>query len=198
MAAYRFVGLLGVGSVLFWSSVAEAQCTKDTDCKGNRICEAGVCTDAAGGAPAPEPAPPAPAPVGAPAPVAAPPPASAPVTAPAPQAPPPTPAKGERHSTGMMVGGIVLVSLAPIALITSLTANIQKSNCELGEAYLDGFGNCDQYDATIYGGLIAAGAFTAIGIPLIIIGARREPAQTATVTPWATPHGGGLGLRVDL
>ena len=98
----------------------------------------------------------------------------------------------------MMVGGIVLVSLAPIALITSLSANVQKSNCEIGEAYLDGFGNCDDYDATIYGGVIAAAAFAAVGIPLIIVGSRREPVETATVTPWATAHGGGLELRVDL
>ena len=98
----------------------------------------------------------------------------------------------------MMVGGIVLVSLAPIALIASLSANVQKQNCEIGDAFLDGFGNCDDYDPTIYGGVIAAAAFAAVGIPLIVIGSRREPGETATVTPWATAHGGGLELRVDL
>jgi len=45
---------------------------------------------------------------------------------------------------------------------------------------------------------LSAGALTAVGVPFIIIGSRREPVPVATVTPWATPHGGGLGLRVDL
>ena len=36
------------------SSLAEAQCTKDSDCKGERICEKGTCAEpAVQGAPAP-------------------------------------------------------------------------------------------------------------------------------------------------
>jgi len=170
MWTYRVAGLLGAGGVLLLSSLAQAQCTKDTECKGNRVCEAGVCKTAA---------------------------TSDAVSAPAPDAPS-EPVKRERHSTGMMVGGIVMVSLAPIALLTSLVANMEKSSCEMSIIYGSNVGNCDRYDPTIIGGLVAAGGLTAIGVPLIVIGSRREPAAVASVTPWATPHGGGLGLRVDL
>ena len=181
MSMHRFAGLLGAGGVLLLSSVAQAQCTKDTDCKGNRICDAGVCTTAPTQAGVPDAAPAAP---------------PAQVVVLAPQAPPSAPVKGERHSTAMMVGGIVMVSFAPIALITSAIANVEKSGCEDG--IYGPIKDCDKYDPTIYGGLIAAGALVAVGIPLIVIGANREPVSTAIVTPWATLHGGGLGLRVDL
>lgn len=40
-------------SMLLWGASADAQCTKDTDCKGDRICRAGACGD-----PVPPSAPP--------------------------------------------------------------------------------------------------------------------------------------------
>lgn len=56
-------------AALLGASAAHAQCTKDTDCKGDRICDRGACVDAASlkpkkaEEPAPQPAPtPAPAP----------------------------------------------------------------------------------------------------------------------------------------
>ena len=60
MWKYRLAGLLGAGGLLLMSSVARAQCSKDTDCKGNRICEAGVCTTAPASAAASDAAPAAP------------------------------------------------------------------------------------------------------------------------------------------
>jgi hypothetical protein len=36
--------ILGLSAVL-WGSFAYAQCTKDTDCKGDRVCSAGACVD---------------------------------------------------------------------------------------------------------------------------------------------------------
>jgi hypothetical protein len=83
------LGLCLLAPILFGAGVARAQCTKDTDCKGARICERGVCVEppappATAPAPAPpRPAPPPPAPAPAPAPPAAPPPpAPAPAAAP--------------------------------------------------------------------------------------------------------------------
>jgi hypothetical protein len=38
------VVVLGL-STLLWGSFAHAQCTKDTDCKGDRICRKGACED---------------------------------------------------------------------------------------------------------------------------------------------------------
>ncbi len=112
--------------------------------------------------------------------------------------------KYERHSTGMMAGGIVMVSFVPVALLTALVASAEKSSCEVSEDVTVGSSfssnyNCDEYDPTIYGSLIAAAALAGIGIPLIVIGGKREPVQqTAVVQPWVSPRGGGLGLRIDL
>jgi len=39
-----FISII-VGSTLFFSVEALAQCTKDTDCKGDRICKDGACAD---------------------------------------------------------------------------------------------------------------------------------------------------------
>lgn len=57
-------------AALLVASAADAQCSKDTDCKGDRICDRGACVDAAAAkAKAPEPAPqPAPVPAPTPAP----------------------------------------------------------------------------------------------------------------------------------
>lgn len=110
----------------------------------------------------------------------------------------------QRHSAGMMAGGIVMVSFVPVALLAALVANSQQSSCENGYYYsLDGGAsgrgvNCDRYDATIYGGLLSAAVLAGVGIPLIVIGGKKEPVGTAQLAPWATPHGAGLGLRFNL
>ena len=110
----------------------------------------------------------------------------------------------QRHSTGMMAGGIVMVSFVPIALLAALVANSEQTSCENGYYFsLDGSSsgrgvNCDRFDATIYGGLLGAAVLAGVGIPLIVIGGKKEPVGTAQLAPWATPHGAGLGLRVNL
>jgi hypothetical protein len=55
-------GLLLAALVLLGASPAQAQCTKDIDCKGNRICQQGACVEAAQPMAAP-PAAPQPQPV---------------------------------------------------------------------------------------------------------------------------------------
>jgi hypothetical protein len=114
-----------------------------------------------------------------------------------------------RHSTGMMVGGIVMVSFTPIALLVAAVANAQQSVCETNYAFDSSsngiygsvsYGNdCDEYDPTIYGGLISAAVLAGVGIPLIVIGAKKEPVPvTATLSPWATARSAGVGLRIDM
>lgn len=207
------VGSVVGACVLLAVGVAQAQCSKDTDCKGDRVCEGGNCVapssapdpaatpaaPPAAVAPAPvAPAAVAPAPV-APAPVA--PVAAAPAWAPARELP-----RRRRHSTGMMVGGIIMVSFSPIALIAAGVANAQQTTCEAGGYYLgsNGIGtydysDCSAYDKTIYGGLILGLGLLGAGIPLIVIGGKRVPAEpTATLTPWATQNAAGLGLRLEM
>lgn len=188
MHSPRLLGFLGGSVALLATSLSYAQCAKDTDCKADRVCDAGKCV-----APAVAPAAPAVA-----QPQAAPPSAPA-AAAPAPAAPPRAPAvKMQRHSTGMMVGGIVMVSLAPVALLVSGFARLGKVICDA-----DNDRGCDQdYDPTIYGALLTGVALVGVGIPLIVIGAKKEPIEaaeaTATISPWATPNGAGIGLRIDM
>jgi hypothetical protein len=40
-------------SLVMFAGLVHAQCTKDTDCKGNRICERGVCSSPSGGSSSP-------------------------------------------------------------------------------------------------------------------------------------------------
>src|SRR5688500_19378256 len=128
----RALWALGSGAlVLVCSSLAHAQCTKDTDCKGDRVCEGGKCTSPAV---APAASPPEAGPGAAQqepgASEESPPtedqPAAAPAAEPpAPEAPatipviPPEAVQSlgadepqvRRRNRGMMIGGIVMVSV---------------------------------------------------------------------------------------
>lgn len=104
----------------------------------------------------------------------------------------------------MMAGGIVMVSFVPVALLAAMVANLEQSACE-GGTYFGADGtlssagtNCSRFDATIYGGLVGAAVLLGVGIPLIVVGAKREPVASAQIAPWATPHGAGLRLRIQL
>jgi hypothetical protein len=109
----------------------------------------------------------------------------------------------QRHSTGMLAGGIVMLSLVPVALLAALVADSEQSACR-GGTYLSTNGvvtqgsGCGAYDKTIYGGVIIGLALMGGGIPLVIIGGKKEPVGTLQVTPWATRNAGGLALHVDL
>lgn len=195
-------------SCLVFASLSHAQCDKDTDCKGDRVCEAGVCVSPPpAAAPAPEPAlAPAPAPAPAPAaPLAEP---SRPIST-ATMADEPRDTKPrrdwKRHSTGMMAGGIVMVSFVPIALLAAMVADLQQTACEAGGTYSlntnrTSHTDCDRYDATIYGGIISGVVLLGAGIPMIVVGAKREPLAGGSVklAPWATPSAAGLRLHLDL
>lgn len=101
---------LGAGLLLAWSSVAEAQCSKDTDCKGDRVCEGGKCVS-------PPPATPvAPAAAAAPAPAPAAPPVATETDGSAP--PPAAPAAGPAVAPGPAPAPAAVAppAAAPIAL----------------------------------------------------------------------------------
>jgi hypothetical protein len=183
-----------------------AQCSKDTDCKGDRVCEDGACVAPPAGAAAASAAPPQPAP----APAAAAPPAAAPssyATPATPEAPRSTAVvdtRRKRHSTGMMVGGIVMVSFVPVALLAAWVADIEQNQCEHGyysfsSGAVSQGTDCGRFDRTIYGGLISAAVLMGVGVPLIIVGGKKEPAGVeAKLSPWATPHAGGLSLKLHM
>lgn len=222
------------------SVAARAQCTKDVDCKGDRVCEGGKCTSPAAAPPtappaatdavpaegaAPEGATPAPA-EGSPAPEQPPAPEAAPAArldaGPDPSAPAPTlvaatkplgsdePEVRRRNRT-MMVGGIVMVSVGPVALLGALAARSSQEDCDkaLEQRYPDhqvpsydsgSLDRCDNYTVPIYLLGIGGAVLVAAGVPMIIYGGKNvaEPAKKAQLVPWATPTSGGLNLRMDL
>jgi hypothetical protein len=111
-----------------------------------------------------------------------------------------------------MVGGIVMVSAAPIALLIALSAANAQEACddEIQRNYPSGVlpsseryrvDNCDGYSVPMYVFAISGAVLAAAGIPLIVYGAKNVPARrTASVQmlPWATRDAGGLKLRLTL
>jgi hypothetical protein len=112
-----------------------------------------------------------------------------------------------------MVGGIVMVSAAPIALLVALSARNAQQGCDdrLLQDYPGGVlpssqryrvEDCDGYSVPIYlfgiGGVVLA----AVGLPLIVYGAKGVPVQPASgsvqMVPWATREAGGLRLKLTL
>jgi len=105
-----------------------------------------------------------------------------------------------RHSKGMMVGGIVMTSLAPVAVAVASFAWLGEEFCNVDGDPAEPQQRCD-YDSVIYGSLLTAAALVGAGVPLIVIGAKKEPEApeaTATITPWATRTAVGVGLRVSM
>ena len=165
-------------AIVCYSSFARAECTKDVDCDGDNVCEAGQCT---------APAPPA-------EPAAATPPLN-PQAAPARRAAPApapvyffdegkSPDKVEKRLKNpiMLVGGILMAS-AGVGLV--LYGSVIEST--------DG-GHVPMLRPPQLVGLLCIGA----GVPLIVIGSKREPAPTAVVSGFIAPQHGGLQLRLNL
>ncbi|HEY3496048.1 MAG TPA: hypothetical protein VGK73_15225 [Polyangiaceae bacterium] len=205
MSTARLTAVLLATSLLLASVAARAQCTKDTDCKGDRVCEAGRCVEssaAAPSAPAPQPTPAAPASPPAPAPVAATAPSAA---APAAPAAPPVAQQTRRFSGGLMATGIVMISLGAVALLGAMGTTIASSVCKADADYDPRTGdylyrhNCDAYEPVMIGLTVGGIGLLGAGIPLAVIGGKREPvnAASAAVAPWVTPAGAGAKLAVS-
>ena len=167
------VGALVAAAVLCVAAEAHAKCTKDSECKGDRICTKGVCV-----APSAEAAPEEPPPI---APPAQPPPPPTHVVVPvAPAYPgysygaPPPPLSTHRRSKGMMIGGIVMTSVGIVTFVAAaaLLASGDSSDQRAGA-----------------GTALLTVALLGAGIPLWIIGKREvpdtDPAQGAQPQAWS-------------
>jgi hypothetical protein len=178
----------------------------DTECKGDRVCDAGQCVS--------------------------PPSASAPMveqpSGSAVRARPPTyvlplaeekPIRMEttRRSKPLMVGGIVTTALAPGALLLAYITFLQKSMCVIDHtdySYSSSSSSSssaaqaqqfcdDKYDTRLFASLGAAAGFVLVGVPMIVIGAKSVPVnpratQEAAIGPWVTPTAAGLSLRLKM
>jgi len=118
----------------------------------------------------------------------------------------------ERRDKPMMVSGIILVAVAPLALLGAVMAGMDYSGCRYGldkrlrdgtlpVATRDEVERCEERETAAWllgvgGALLIAG-----GIPMIIIGGKRAPATQSTraaLAPWASRSAVGLRLRLDL
>ncbi len=99
--------------------------------------------------------------------------------------------KTRRNSTGMMVTGIVLTSVGTLALVggIAVVAVCNNKSGTIPEACND---NSTAGGLALGGlGLIGAG----VGIPLMIVGARRVPVEGATASPTLLVSPQSLGVR---
>jgi uncharacterized membrane protein YgdD (TMEM256/DUF423 family) len=170
-------------AVLLLPATAHAQCTKDTDCKGNRVCRMGACEDPLPAQPAPYPAPqPAPYPA-APA-YAAP---AAPTAPPAYYAPPPAGyAPPQPAYVAPAVAPPPAVRSDPGWAAGAATYGIISGVVALGLAIGAEATKEDTIPAAPLGGV--ATALFAASLPIVAIGgssARGHPSVT-----------GSLGLRI--
>jgi hypothetical protein len=110
-------------------------------------------------------------------------------------APRPKP-KAKRHSTGMMVGGIVVTSLSGISFGVAMLGALCGVSVD-GSQGSESHSSCDG-SSLFLGGMAVTGILLGVGIPLIVVGAQREGAPSASVAPWVTPTSAGLGLRLNL
>lgn len=179
--------------VLAHTGLAEARCTKDGDCKGERICEQGTCTaPVVKETPAVEQAPRPPA-------MVEPPPARASEGRARLDEPEDThffddekPRKVNKRisNPGLMVAGIVLTATGPtVWIVGALSSSCRNDNSDSGSCGLGVNG------AWLFmGGAVLIGT----GIPLIVIGAKRVPTTRVAIAPWMSPRDAGVALRLDM
>lgn len=94
----------------------------------------------------------------------------------------------------MVVAGIVVTSLAPVGLIVTSFGFL---SCVSGDGS-QGSGKQTCHSDLMVGGLFLTAAALGIGVPLLVVGARRKPVATAVIAPLLTPRSYGLSLLLKL
>jgi hypothetical protein len=84
----------------------------------------------------------------------------------------------QRQSTGAMVGGIVGISLGGVLLLSAAVAAALADSCSVDN---NGFTTCSSNEGAAIGLTVAGIVLIAVGIPLVIYGARRVPLGSALV-----------------
>jgi len=173
------------------SGAARAQCSKDIECKGDRVCTAGVCAE----------------------PNVAPQNQSAGTTrsaAPSTVEPTAVPQAYRRRNRGLMVTGIVLTSVGAASLLAATVLAVLERNCnsDLRAKYpnnvLPASGvaerdRCNSYGSPFVVFALSGVVFTATGLPMWLVGAKKVPSTpSASLAPWLTPSSGGLTLQLRL
>jgi hypothetical protein len=190
------VGAFTTLTLTLISGSARADCTKDTDCEGELICDAGACVAAALPAPAPVSSGDAAQRSAAPS-----------TAVPAGEAPVPAPPPKKRSDTSELIaGGVVLVSLGFLSG-AGATAVLMKSFECVGQtgSYDEETGEYREPECGSRGAFIV---FSVLGISLlggglalIVVGVNRQAAPQGgqvTLQPWLGPRVAGASVRLEL
>jgi hypothetical protein len=105
------------------------------------------------------------------------------------------------HSPAMMGVGVLSVAVGGVGFLSAVGAFFAGMGCGMGNIGSLGSSGCGKYESRLVGGLVTAVVLTGVGVPLIVIGNRKEPASPekfATALPWVGPRSAGLSLRLDL
>jgi hypothetical protein len=202
-------------SLLAWGSPARAECTKDTDCKGDRVCNAGVCTE-----PRPTSAlPPLQAPPEESEPASPPPPAIVRPAAVQPAARVSTADDAEAEvqertvmeprSPAMRTAGVVLTAAGAVSLVLTgvfFAETIQASNQVHAECVnqicnaqdVSDFDRERAFAALTYVGVLFTAGFLGSGIPLYFVGKHEVPVKRPATAWWVPEHVAVGAGRLDL
>lgn len=180
---------------MVFSRQAHAECTKDIECKGDRVCVDGICVDPPTRAPDPG--------------LSAPPPEASTIV-PAPTTPDEAP-RTERRSKALFVSGIVSLALVPVALAVSSYGWFEKESCQMdnehdanvaamrgGSSTASRPADCSRFDGTMYGGAAVSVALLGGGLAMLLVGVQKVPVEkqsTTSIRPWFSTTSGGLGLQ---
>jgi hypothetical protein len=188
-----WVGGWAAASLLV-ASGARAECGKDTDCKGDRVCNHGECVEPEAVSRETEPR----------------------LSEPRVIAVDSRPREDQERrraeldvsyhprSVPLMVGGIVLIVAAPVLLVGGGSLSQQtKDECRASHTAGAARDACDDDNRKrVTNILLGSVALLAVGIPLTFVGAKgvRDDnlGPEALLVPYATPNQGGLALRLRL
>lgn len=174
---------------------ATMTCGTDADCPGDDVCEAKRCAKPAPNRAVPAgtaAAPAAPAGAGAA-------PAATPVSGdhPPPVYAAPSGKAEKRRSTGMMVGGIVVLGVGSVSLLAGVVTVAAAQNATYRCNYDDYTDSChfetdEGAQAAGIVMMVVGGAAVAVGLPLLLVGVSKVPVEEESA--WYTPDV-RVGLR---
>ena len=214
---HAIAGMLAFGAAISVSPLARADCTKDTDCKGDRVCTAGACTE-----PAPpivrklpddgaEPALMPPVVVSPQSPDSAVTPAPAPAPAPRSRTrgdlPQDSGAGTRSTGIGLFVSGLVLDLIGggmyiggTQAKCSAYSGNVTVSAGSDVKRSSSDYAPCSTVWKIGIGTLIVGGLLTVVGLSVWVVGSSQGPVATARKRP-VVPYvnvglsGGEAGFR---
>jgi hypothetical protein len=117
--------------------------------------------------------------------------------------PTPPPRDTVMASPPLLATGIVLTSLGTLALVAAGGLTFDRvAGCMSTEGYQYSGDPCP-VNQWVAPAVVSGAVFVAVGIPLMVLGARHRPRRqlwqpTASVAPWLGPHTAGVGFRLEI